>query len=180
MKKNIKGFTLVELLAVIVVIALLATIGGSYLLSVRNKSNKDLAIKLEDSITKLGESIYSYEYIVGRNSSSAGTFYTEYKRISSNESIKVDLCELYDKGYMENVNKTTIDTDIGTTEDEGSTEICTLNSPENGKTCSAFLLVTKTDNGPEFKGYIDCGSLYKTSDYDVVGGKSVTLTSVDK
>lgn len=61
MKKDKKGFTLVELLAVIVVLAIIMSIAGSALLGQRKKANIEEAKKMERDLKALGVEVYLIE-----------------------------------------------------------------------------------------------------------------------
>ena len=67
MKNN--GFTLVELLAVIVVLGVIMAIAGTAVLGQRRKTNIEEAKKIEQTIADLGPGIYSYESSVGSDDS---------------------------------------------------------------------------------------------------------------
>lgn len=58
MKKNIKGFTLVELLAVIVILAIIMTIAGANLIGTRKKANQDEVESIYNTIKQLGPDVY--------------------------------------------------------------------------------------------------------------------------
>ena len=56
-----KGFTLVELLAVIVVLGIIMTIAGTAVLGQRKKANIEEAKKIEQTLADLGPGIYAYK-----------------------------------------------------------------------------------------------------------------------
>ena len=58
MKKNIKGFTLVELLAVIVILGLIMTIAGTSLIGTRKKANQSEVESIYNTIKKIGPDVY--------------------------------------------------------------------------------------------------------------------------
>lgn len=64
MKKN--GFTLVELLAVIVILGIIMTIVGTNLMSVKKEANIKEAKKIEQTIEDLGPEVY-YDIINNKN-----------------------------------------------------------------------------------------------------------------
>lgn len=136
MKKN--GFTLVELLAVIVVLGIIMSIAGTAVLKQKKKANIEEAKRIEQTITDLGPNIYSYEYLVG-NKDDNNYFYKAYKSLSSDEqSIKISLAELKAAGYLKSE---------------------TISNPSGNGSCMGYLEVKK---GPEFKAYICCVNLYET------------------
>lgn len=148
MKKNIKGFTLVELLAVIVLLGVVATVGVVATLNAKKNANIKEAKSLETSLTELGKSVYSYELLVG-NKKDESYFYPTYKK---GQSFAISLLALKNAGYIKDLKCTG--------------KSCEFTSPEsNNKTCKGYLLVTKSSDGPTFKGYINCSGLYKTTDY---------------
>lgn len=61
MKKNIKGFTLVELLAVIVILGLIMTIAGTSLISTRKKANQSEVDSIYNTIKEIGPDVYLKE-----------------------------------------------------------------------------------------------------------------------
>ena len=77
MKKNKKGFTLIELLAVIVVLGVIMSIAGTAVLKQKKKANIEEAKSLENTITKIGEDLYTHESMVGKTDD--GYFYNKYK-----------------------------------------------------------------------------------------------------
>lgn len=58
MKKNIKGFTLVELLAVIVILGLIMTIAGTSLIGTRKKANQSEVDSIYNTIKEIGPDVY--------------------------------------------------------------------------------------------------------------------------
>lgn len=151
MKKNKKGFTLVELLAVIVVLGIIMSIAGTAVLKQKKKANLEEARKLEKTIADLGPSIYSYEYLTG-NKDGNDYFYKAYKSLSDGSSIKISLSELKNAGYLKSD---------------------TISNPSGNGNCEGYLEVKK---GPEFKAYISCENLYETSGYVGDPFTSVELT----
>lgn len=61
MKKNIKGFTLVELLAVVVILGIIMTIAGTSLISTRKKANQSEVVSIYNTIKKIGPDVYLKE-----------------------------------------------------------------------------------------------------------------------
>lgn len=152
--KDKKGFTLVELLAVIVLLSLLSTIGITMLLSSRKNANIRLAKKLEQSLTDIGEQYYIYETTVNKNSEDESydgkNFYNKYRELETNEAIIISLKQLKDAGYLKGL--------------KCSNGTCEFQSPSKG-TCPGYLLITNETDGPTFKGYIKC-DVYETTDFD--------------
>ena len=137
MKKNNKGFTLVELLAVIVVLGIIMSIAGTAVLKQKKKANLEEAKNLEKTIADLGPSIYSYEYLSG-DKEKDGYFYKSYKNLSDESSIKISFADLKEAGYLKSK---------------------TISNPAGNGICEGYLEVKK---GPEFSGYICCNNLYET------------------
>ena len=158
--KNKKGFTLVELLAVIVLLGLISTVSITALMKSRKNANIKLAKEMEQSLTKLGEEIYVYETVNG--SKDSGSFNDVYKNLKTADKIVITLNELKTAGYLKNLKK------------DGSNY--KFISPESkSKTCDGFIIIKK---GPVSQGYINCDNLYETASYNnaKTGAQSVTLT----
>lgn len=139
MKKNKKGFTLIELLAVIVVLGVIMSIAGTAVLKQKKKANIEEAKSLENTITKIGEDLYTHESMVGKTDD--GYFYNKYKLLNSGDSIDISLTKLATAGYIKSAS---------------------IANPSGNGTCKGYLSVKKTDEGPSFKGYICCPNLYAT------------------
>lgn len=139
MKKNKKGFTLIELLAVIVVLGVIMSIAGTAVLKQKKKANIEEAKSLENTITKIGEDLYTHESMVGKTDD--GYFYNKYKLLNSGDSIDISLTKLASAGYIKSAS---------------------IANPSGNGTCKGYLSVKKTDEGPSFKGYICCPNLYAT------------------
>lgn len=136
MKKNKKGFTLVELLAVIVVLGIIMVIAGSNLLQTKKTANIEEAKKMEKMIEDLGPGIYADEKI-----NSPNTKIMNYDSMSINEETKIGIADLANRGYLKSSS---------------------IKNPAGNGTCQGYLLVKKTSDGPEFEGYICCPNLYAT------------------
>lgn len=143
MKKNIKGFTLVELLAVIVILAIIMTIAGTNLIGTRKKANIEEAKSLENTITKIGEDVYVHENMLGKKEQYY--FNYEYQKLPVNGILNITIGVLKDAGYL-----------------KGST----ISNPSGNGTCEGYLEIKKTNDGPKFKGYICCLNLYQTDSSD--------------
>ena len=144
MKKNIKGFTLVELLAVIVILGLIMTIAGTSLIGTRKKANKEEAKNIENTITKVGEELYAHESMLG-NKDDAAYFYQKYKTLGDGISLKITIEALKNAGYLKSK---------------------TISNPSGNGDCKGYLQVTKTGEGPKFEGHVCCPNLYKTGEDD--------------
>lgn len=138
-----KGFTLIELLAVIVLIGLVGTVGISSLIRTRKNTNIKLAKEMENDIKVAGENMFSYEKISGGKG--AKSFNKTYNELNENSSIYIKLSALKDRGYLKTDKL--------------------KNPSKDNEICIGFLKITKKKSGPEFKGYINCRNLHKTSDY---------------
>ncbi len=158
--KNKNGFTLVELLAVIVVLGVIMAIAGTAVLRQRKKANIEVAKDMEKSITDLGASIYSYERI-----QDSSNFMDAYK---TGDSFKISISELSKAGYLEGE---------------------TIKNPSGGGDCSGYLVVDSSSLDEMFKGYINCDGLYATGqpnddEYDAsnynndINGISKTVSSL--
>ena len=156
--RNNKGFTLAELLAVIVILALLGTVGIKYGLKAKRSSNIKTAKAMEENLTQLGGEILTNERMWYKN----GDFYTAYV---SGDELKITLEELKKKDYLEE-----------TTSCSGS--VC-LKSPLSGKTCDGFIYIKREDSKKAtVKGYINCDGLYTTDGYD--DAKNATEVSISE
>lgn len=150
MKKTKTGFTLIELLAVIVILGIILVIAGSNFMNIRKNANIEEAKKLEKSLTDLGPNIYSHEYISPDDDSN---FTQKYE---NSTEIKITLKELADAGYIKSA---------------------TISNPAGGGSCTGYLEVKKTNDGPEFKGNICCPNLYETDKANTPTGCSSFVPS---
>lgn len=133
MKKNKKGFTLVELLAVIVILGIIVAIAAPNLLNARKAANIEEAKKMEQMIEELGSTIYTYEKL----KNPTGAFMTSYM---SSSSFKINSTDLKSNGYLSSNQ---------------------IKNPSGSGVCTIYLIVyPPSDN---FKGYVDCPGIYKTS-----------------
>lgn len=162
MKKNIKGFTLVELLAVIVILGIIMTIAGTNLIGTRKKANIEEAKSLENTITKIGEDVYVHENMLGEKDDQE-YFYQKYKVLSNDNSLKISIEALKDAGYLKSK---------------------TISNPSGNGDCNGYLQVTKTIGGPKFEGHICCPNLYETgkvdeptncTSYNITGDAKLTI-----
>lgn len=135
MKKE-KGFTLVELLAVIVVLGVIMAIAGTAVLNQRKKANIEEAKKIEQSITDLGPGIYSYESSVG-----SGSFMQDFNK---EQRFKISQNTLISAGYLDGQIK----------------------NPSGNGNCDAYLVIDPLSEDEMFKGYVDCPNLYATGQED--------------
>lgn len=132
MKRN-NGFTLVELLAVIVVLGVIMVIAGSSLTAVKKKANIDEAKEIEEMLTNLGADVYL-------NVEGASD-------ISLNESKKIFIYDLYTNGYLKSSK---LENPAGGDECEGYLEITkTEEGPVfQGYVCCPALYETNSDKTP--------------------------------
>ena len=135
--KNKNGFTLIELLAVIVVLAIIMVIAGSNLIGTKKEANIAEAKKIEKMIEDLGPGIYSNESI--------GNNWDLLENYKTSEEAKISIDQLAEAGYLKS---------------------STIKNPSGNGNCEGYLEVTKTNEGPVFKAYICCPSLYKTVGFD--------------
>ena len=184
--KQIKNvFTLVELLAVIVILGIIMAIGGGITMQVKKNANEEQAKQLEKTIKELGPNIYSHESLVGvkdyksycddiggdyngstctsrdgatKNDESDNYFYKSYKKLDPGESIQVSLKSLKEAGYLKSE---------------------TILSPSGNGNCNGYLEIKKINFEPVFKGYISCAGLDPTTDYNYDEEKEVKLTKIE-
>lgn len=138
MKK--KGFTLTELLAVIVVIGILITVAGISVINVKKNTNINEAEQIVEMLKDLGSAIYTYEKISGKKQD--GYFYNEYNKLGIDEFIYISFEELDAAGYLEEVKK------------EGET--VKITNPSGGGGCTGYLTIIKTTDGPKFDACLMC------------------------
>ena len=164
--KNKKGYTLVELLAVIVLIGLLAAVTTTAIVRTRRKANEKLVNDLAKSLKQVGEDVYVYETLKGDKTNENG-FYKKFKSLSS-DSFSISLSELKAAGYLKNVK-------------DGK-----FISPANSsQRCGGYLLVKKVGLAPKFEGYVKCPGLKEaTTDGNAYNGNfensDVVLTKSTK
>lgn len=152
MKKN--GFTLVELLAVIVILGIIMTIASSSLITTKKEANMREAEKIKGSIKDIGMEVYTYEKELGisddksycekelnstydeenstcDNPSFSGDEYQKYfTYIYENEPlVYIDLENLYNAGYIKNIVKDKFGNFAG------------IKNPAGGTACTGFLMV---------------------------------------
>ena len=126
MKKN-KGFTLVELLAVIAILGIVVIVVSVNVIGAKKDANIKEIKMIEEQIAKIGP-----DYILENNSV---TF-----------PARIGIASLSNYLNLDNSNK--------------------IKSPfGNNKTCSGYLLINKSGDEYDFKGFVDCGSDYKTTGY---------------
>lgn len=144
-----KGFTLIELMAVIVLLAILSTGSITLIMKSRKTANEKLYEGMERDIITAGENLYSFEKISGNKASTY--FYPAYKNLDVEKSIKININSLKAAGYLKSI-------------------------PNNCH--DGFLQVIKMYDGPEFQSYIKCDD-YVTDNYDNaknLGRPDVNLT----
>lgn len=82
--KNNKGFTLVELLAVIVVLGIIMSVAGTAVLGQRKKANQKEVESIYNSIKTFGPDVYS----------------AEKNKLKTNSKVYFDANYLKDNGYL--------------------------------------------------------------------------------
>ncbi len=130
MKKN--GFTLVELLAVIVVLGVIMTIAGTAVMGQRRKANIEEAKNMEKTLADIGPDVYRRESM-----SDSSEFMEKY---NDDEKFIISADQLKGAGYLSK----------------------TIENPAGGNPCDAYLLVDPLSTNEMFKGYINCEGLYAT------------------
>ena len=156
--KNKKGFTLVELLAVVVLLGVIATTSVTVLLNNRKNANIKLAKKLEQTLTQVGDEIYPYESI-----QESSAFMDTFRGLNNGDKRRITLDSLRNASFLKNLVK------------EGGRY--KLVSPVSDKvTCDGFIIVTKENNAPKYQGYVKCNDLYTTEIKDNAG---VVISSYD-
>lgn len=155
MKKYKKGFTLVELLAVIVILSIIMVIAGTNLMDTKKEANKEEAIKMEQMIKDLGPLIYADEKL----RSSDGEF---MKFFNSGDSFYITVETLKEANYLKG----------------------DIKNPNGNGTCDGYLLIEPSDDSM-FKGYISCPNLYTSDDFETAkttctGGKQVPYLEWNK
>ena len=155
---NKKGFTLVELLAVIIVLAILGAITVTAYTKVKEKASDDTFKSLVKEIDDLGPQIYSHEMLMKKD------FYNTYKDISNEEFLIITTDNLCKTGYLDKCNADN-----------------KLISPFNSSsTCAGYIEVKKTADGPEFGAELYCDTNHKTDGYSSKNlTKGVEITSIN-
>ena len=175
--KNNKGFTLVELLAVVVVLGIISSIVTLSVIRIKNKAAEDACKKIEKQITDLGPQIYSNELLTGIKDYedycklNGYTWDTSDKKCEDSDGNDVsDASEDY--FYQKYKNRAAFIVKVGSLSEAGSLiktgYLEEIKSPYNSETCDGYLYVDPTATDPDdmYKGFIKCGTRYDTDDYD--------------
>lgn len=155
MKKN--AFTLVELLAVIVILGITMAIASASLMKAKMETNKKEAEQIKESIKDLGMEIYSYEM------SSLGSDEDDYfKKVytSNDNDVYVTFEELYKAGYLKNI----------VTDDSGN--FSGIKNPAGGAACTGYLHIKDA----EFKSCLSCEGIEEFTDSCSIG-RTASLTN---
>ena len=137
--KSEKGFTLVELLAVVLVLGIVAAIVTMSITGIRKNAEKSTFARLEKQITDLGPQIHSHEFLVG--SKASGSYYSLYK---SGSPFIITLHMLQTNGYIDNIE-----------------------NPFGSGNCEGYLYVvpaTETSTSDVYKAYLKCADTYTDDD----------------
>lgn len=189
---NKKGFTLVELLAVLVVLAIIMVIAGVSVTKTKKEAAYQEALKLERSLEDMGANIYSYEMISGiktddevaikdpSNPKKGQTnayreyFYYKYKNPPAitpfftqdlSKGFRITLDELHNAGYAKNlVLNPEYDHDNPDNPINDNMGKYKIPNPYGGKGCNGYILVTPTEE-KKFRGFIRCPNGYSTKNY---------------
>ena len=190
-----KGFTLVELLAVIVVLGIIMTIAGTAVLGQRKKANIEEAKKLEDTIKNLGAGIYSYEMISGvkdnesyckkiENKSSYDASLNQCRNGENDlNPVSIDGSEYKNYFYSKYKESESNESEIIITLDElantGYLKSDSIKNPGGNGNCSGYLKIEPASSDEMFKGYISCDNVYETEGYEQQNESSALLTPVE-
>lgn len=148
--KNKKGFTLVELLAVIVVLGIVSTIVAMSAINIKRKAADDTYNELVKMLEDLGPQIYSHEVLVN----STGEFYTNYK---TNGEVVLTTTDLKNAGYIDEIE----------------------NPYKKDSSCSGNVTITKTNDGPKFEAELNCEGKNNNSESEEEQDDGIELSPVE-
>lgn len=171
MKKN--GFTLVELLAVIVILGIIMTIVGTNLMGVKKEANIKEAKEIERMIENLGPEIYNYEKSLGIKGDAPATDGSDGTITDNNDDTEINLNNYFYNKYV-SLDEYSTEEDplngnssfkvsLSELANAGYIKSSFILNPSGSEKCNGYLEVKK---GPEFKAYISCSGLYETEGYE--------------
>lgn len=146
MKKKKYGFTLVELLAVIVVLGIIMAVAGTAAVKIRENANIEEAKKLKKILDDLGPSIYSYEKTVGGSSD----FNKKYRK----QTFYIGGGELKQSGYIGDIKNPT-----GSGNCIGYIKV-TQSGDFISKICCPGLYKYKSESEEEISSDVECNKFF--------------------
>lgn len=139
--KNKNGFTLVELLAVVLVLGIVASIVSLSVVGIKRSAAKNTFKRLEKQIADLGPQIHSHEFLMG-NKTDADSYYQKSK---GTDIFIIPLDSLKTAGYIDDIK-----------------------SPFGSNNCTGYLYVDPSagDSNDMFVGKLDCTTDASDTDPD--------------